>query len=829
MNASYTSKLLLTKPKESYPESVNDEVNLISFFKKSQPDLFGSYIYRMQKYASDLDLMQKMKYDKELVVVQQFIRALKRIVRDLGKGNRYFSEFKAGIDPYFKKNGFDPYSVDEIIGTLNNGKFNVKPNLPKTIEIMFEDKIINKTERDIILRIIDDTKHFTMTNQEMSYDLVHEIIRNKIVLRWNKKEILDGYKNIRGTKYSLSQAIRDKTMCKIDIIALINNKYVEVTNMISLCHIKNGQCYPINIDEKLLHSPDGLQKEIEKLYYSNKFYSPLKVCKRMYALSRQLKNYSYVDQLGRILRGDTSLLYQIKSEIETFEVLIEKVPKPPLKQIDRQLSEIKGRINTVLDISNENIVNFSKLINEIIKLRSAKSKLEKIKNINKLIKFAISKLCINKMNIVGLNPPPSVLMPPSPKYNRSVVRSVNERPTEEFKKFEKDTIERSKIYYLPPQSVGKVTVPLPISKLIAPIMNIEIRTEPIRTPQRREQIIKTKSKLIKPKQQYKSVISQLQPQKTRFRSQPIKKNIKQNFENDYQRILSKMIEDQRKRMQIDKQYDELIKESYKKAIVPYNSTDIKDSNSYRQIKGNYEMALKNKNILKKDRPYYEYLLKQIFELQLKLIKKEISLQEYKKLINQLDNKVNEILFKDTNEHILSNVKSKYLRDLKRKDILPNLRNEYEKLIKERYDLDVLISNEEIDPQVYKNMSRPLNEKIQNIEWESEGEINEYEIVITDKNKIKEIQRTVPDLVSKGDIEEIKISQKKLEQIGRPSKYDKFPENLSKMEFGNLYMKEEKQKNPQLQLKFTSQDITNAYFSYKKRKNLMKAVNIALKN
>ena len=363
----------------------------------------------MQKYAGDLDVLQRFTYGSELTVVQQFIRSLKKIIKQLGN-DRYFSEFKAGFDPYFKNEDGTEISVNHIVGTLNNGQYIPNEHTKDLINKMHHDKVLNTNECELILIILHLLPNFDISYQQMAYDMIYEIIRNKKILRWTDKEIINGFKIIRNMKYTLAQAIRDKTMVKIDLIVLLNGRFVEVTNMISLCslHIdENGieKCTPVNIDSKFLHNADSLKIEIEKLYYSNKFYSPLKVCKRMYALCRVLQDYGYVNKLGQILRGDISLMYQIKSELDTFVILMEKLKNPPIAQINRQLSELKGRLSTVLDIPNDQIIFMSDYIDNTIKTRNMKEKFLLIKIMLSRAKLITSSLAIRKMdNLAKIRP-----------------------------------------------------------------------------------------------------------------------------------------------------------------------------------------------------------------------------------------------------------------------------------------------------------------------------------------------------------------------------------------------------------------------------------------
>lgn len=430
MSIPYKEKLLYTKPIESYPESVTKEIHLISFYPKGLAIPFGSYIYRMQKYAGDIDLLERFQYTKELTVIQQFIKSLKRIINSLGRYH-YFSEFKAGLDPEFE------FSV----GELRDGLYYPNPQLRNILKNKYENNLISEDEYNYINLILNNLNGIQYSKKSMAYDTIYDIIREKRILRWTKEEILQGYKMLRGEKYTLAEALRDKTIVKIDLIVLINNKFVEVTNIVSLAYVdESGFIIPINIDDKDLHSLEGLQSEVEKLYYSNKFYSPLKMCKRMYSICRQTGNYTYLENLGKILRGDISLLYQIKSEVDTFILLLERLKKPPMLQINRQMDEIKGRINYVLDITNDQIIYISKEIDRISKITNKNEKLEELKKYNKQLKYIIEDLTINKMNIVHINPPPITFLPEKKQYARDFKRQVGDRPTLEYKAFEDDIL-----------------------------------------------------------------------------------------------------------------------------------------------------------------------------------------------------------------------------------------------------------------------------------------------------------------------------------------------------------------------------------------------------
>lgn len=450
-------KLLLVKPKESYSYAVQDEVNLLTFDKHHPSENFGSFVFRMQPFAGDVDLTEEVRYPTERATISTFIRKLKSILRDLDK-DHIFSEFKGGFD----HNYLFP------VGALNNGIYTPNEDIEENLSLRYEHGLFTDEEYDTMMKALEYvSKTKDTTIHEMAYDYVYDTIRNRFLLRWNKDELLDGYKILSdGSKYLLAKALRDETIVKIDLISLVNHKYVEVTNIVSLQYDPNEELeeidiehlfdYPkaINISERMIRpkvqrvsinidrnkiapQPLGLQQDIEKLYYSNKFYSPFKACKRVYSVMRQLKNYAgLIKQLAPIIRGEISLLYQIKSELEAINIALKISPtKYHMEHANSQLQDIKGRLNYVLDITNDRIKNFSEEIDHITDDNVISEKIELIDHLSKDIKKIIQFLTIEKMNQNNFNPFNPKFLPPYKSYDRSKVRKPTDDPTQVFKDF----------------------------------------------------------------------------------------------------------------------------------------------------------------------------------------------------------------------------------------------------------------------------------------------------------------------------------------------------------------------------------------------------------
>lgn len=428
----YLKQLIQIKPFESYPNSIKQELKIISLKPGDLSTPFGSYIYRLQPFAGDIDALQNIHYGDEQTTIRTFIRTLKRILRDLDS-NHIYSEFKAGLD----------YNYVFVIGKLENGIFLPEANLLDILKLKYQQGLFNDEEYSTMCRALSVIKDTQDTNtHSMVYDYIFDLIRNKRILRWSKQELLNSYKIVDGERYTLAEALNDETIVKIDLISLVNNKFVEVTNIIFLAYPEvtpTGEIeyIPINVSEEQLHK-SGLSADIEKLYYSNAFYSPFKSCKRIYAEMRHLKNFEYLTKLAPIIRGEISLLYQLKSQIDTFLIVIRRTKgQRNINLINDQLQEIKGRLNYVLGVSQEQIKDFSKDIDEICAINSVADKYEKIDKLNKELKLIIEYLTIKAMDKCEFNPIPSLFLPYPRKYDPNLVRKPEDNPTAVFKEFVK--------------------------------------------------------------------------------------------------------------------------------------------------------------------------------------------------------------------------------------------------------------------------------------------------------------------------------------------------------------------------------------------------------
>jgi hypothetical protein len=411
------SRFIETKPESAYPQSVKNEIKLLSFSKNGFAVPFGSYIYKIQKYPGDIDLVEEFKECCDVHdVVSKFERALKRIVKKIKKARyHYYSEFKAGLDKRF----------DFDIGNISNGIYTPLEYLQDIIFDLYDNKLLSKNEYDIIMDIL--SKGYQLSGDD--YDIIFHIIRQHRILRWSEEEILRGYKLLPGKiKITLKTALAMHTPVKIDEVVFINGRFIEATNFIQLAYEEGDNYVPINIDLEKEHDAETqLPQEIEKLYYSNMWYSPFKMIKRMYSLSRHRLDQNTLLKILPFISSNTSLMYQIKSEIDIIILLLEKIKSPPMKSIEKQLDEMKGRIVSVIELDEDEDNSINDYIDATNKTKIKIKKIEILKALNKFIKKIINYETIEYLIKIGFNPPPRNLLPNYLKY-ANIVRNPDDNP-----------------------------------------------------------------------------------------------------------------------------------------------------------------------------------------------------------------------------------------------------------------------------------------------------------------------------------------------------------------------------------------------------------------
>lgn len=469
-----TDKYTQLLPLSSYPLSLLKELNILSFADKkdNMPDdginIVGSAGYRLQKFNADVDGMQYFKGITSLHdFVKLFERKLKKIVNEiLEKKTHYMTDMKTGLDTR--------YNLD--IGQISNGIYKINPMLIQQIFAMYNNGLFTLQEYLRITIVYQSSK--TRQLEGKDYDIVYNTIRNRMILRWSSNEILQGYKQLPGQEYiKLSDALKMNTLTKIDMVVYYEGRFIEMTNIVLLMINVNGTFYPL--DKSVPLTPQGLResfdknirKDIEKLLYSSYHYSPFKCVKRLYSLARIRNDKQMLDKVIPFVSGNYSLIYQLKSEIDTDIVVLAYAKSVPIVSIDKHLDNVKFRLSKAVEINRNMLIMFNEYLDKALLSEDIDEKIEILESLNKEFKKIIFVASINFFNSNGLNPMITSYLPDKLTYNRRVLQP-NYMPMNPIKAIDMyiGKLPEQEIHHLSKRQLKKVIIPTD-DEILANIMN----------------------------------------------------------------------------------------------------------------------------------------------------------------------------------------------------------------------------------------------------------------------------------------------------------------------------------------------------------------------
>jgi hypothetical protein len=404
--------LAIINPK-AYPKQIQDIKKVMSV-DDDDSKYFGSFTYKSQPYPSDVDIIEEVEYyDKnqsQKYAVTNFVKDIQKIIKKVMKtDNIIFSEFKAGKDFRYDPFGYKlldeygklKYESENIIGKVYNGKvINYKyEELKQFINNLYSEKLLNKEEYNFIQKNIKKKINIE------EFENIYFTLRKHLIVRWTPDEIIKGYKILPGNyKFTLFDACSQTEpnvgiLIKLDVLSFINNKFIELTNTYNVftCYSKNKKCAPINMNNP---TPEQIKKSlISDIYYlasSHNDFSPFKLSKRMWALSRMTNNISVINKLQPLLSSDVGGIRQVSSELETIIMVLEKSKlysknNLPIiqNQIIEQLDNIKVRLskNTFLEIDDNKII---RLVNEAIKTKNTEKRIKILEELEDYIKEEVN-------------------------------------------------------------------------------------------------------------------------------------------------------------------------------------------------------------------------------------------------------------------------------------------------------------------------------------------------------------------------------------------------------------------------------------------------------
>lgn len=330
--------ILQPRKTESLTPDMKEVIDILTLDPKNPAKIVGSFKYKIHEYPADIDLYEGVHGCCSIdVTKRKMVTYFKQMADKIQKRRfTYLGDFKAGVDEryYINIGEYDPekgavekYDADNIIHDIAK---------------LYEAKLLSKTEAVELIKLVR-TKPNALQYQEL-----RDAIRAKYVLRWSLKEIMDGYKILPLKKrISLADAITQGTVVKADLWALIDDRFMEVTNWYMLTAEEKGETHYFS------EKPDMYQKSLKReilLLKSPSLKKNMKLAKRMWLYAISKEDHYTIKQLYPLFSSPVAKLYQIQSELEILVNMLEKLPEPPYYLISKQIAQFKTRIGSIPDM-----------------------------------------------------------------------------------------------------------------------------------------------------------------------------------------------------------------------------------------------------------------------------------------------------------------------------------------------------------------------------------------------------------------------------------------------------------------------------------------------
>lgn len=316
--------------------------------------IVGSIKFKIARYPGDIDIMEPIEYCCSLRTATDKIA---KGIQEIGKGIKakkgvYLGDFKAGLD-YRYIELRDNFGKIGANGKIKGYKYS---NLKKIVSKFLTKKLITN----------GDFKKFNeLLSSDISvakWTIIFKFARDFWIIRWSLKELIAGEKmigqnKIRKKRLQLRDALKHKTICKLDLWAAIDGRYREITNFFIASYMdKTGES--IAISPSLGSYREQIITDIKHYGDPNlDTYKPLKLGKRLWAMAVSIGDQKTLKKLYPLFAKGCAVLYQIDAEIETLLYILEnnKLYKKTIEDgaieiIIQQIESFKKRVAEIYDM-----------------------------------------------------------------------------------------------------------------------------------------------------------------------------------------------------------------------------------------------------------------------------------------------------------------------------------------------------------------------------------------------------------------------------------------------------------------------------------------------
>jgi hypothetical protein len=275
----------------TFPDQFSMPVRkVLSAMSIGVPNLVGSGADHRMMYAADYDMIEKV------VASAPSVRKFQGLVKKASKYGK-ITDIKCGEVSEWNLLSKVRLSGRKVVG------YNHQEELAHLREL-WQKKIVTHDEFMNMETLLKPT----LTILES----IHARKEGRFgILRWTPKDVNEGHLKLRDGKVMyLSEAIKTRGITKVDLIAWIQDKYVEVSNILIFTN-RSGKPLPKlnNLKESL--SENLLAYEVDGNY--------IKVAKRMFAIAKLRHDTETIETLLDILNSQLGSLYLVTADLEVLQ------------------------------------------------------------------------------------------------------------------------------------------------------------------------------------------------------------------------------------------------------------------------------------------------------------------------------------------------------------------------------------------------------------------------------------------------------------------------------------------------------------------------------
>lgn len=321
---------------EQFSSPVRKVLNAVSL---GTPHVMGSSDDEKVMYSGDYDLLE---------------------TRPLGRHS--VADFKRLVKNASRVGTITDVKVGEVAewNLLQSSKYNAKTELKRLGELWQEGVLTSEEVRHAknVLKPHLSLHEWADARKELRFG----------VLRWTPQEVASGVKKYRGRVFYLEDAFKTSGITKLDLVAWVKDKYVEVSNIILWTHGGKPYADVPRVERSL--AEDILRFEEEGRY--------MKVAKRMYSIAKVRGLVADQEALLGILNSHLGALYILVSDLE---VLVEfpKATSPARRR--EELDLMRDRMGKLFYGEFANATNPKELLPRLREVleRETKKALEELK------------------------------------------------------------------------------------------------------------------------------------------------------------------------------------------------------------------------------------------------------------------------------------------------------------------------------------------------------------------------------------------------------------------------------------------------------------------